>query len=475
MSSDTMPSETLPDATDAGFAIRVTDLSKHYMIYARPEDRLKQSIIPRLQRLVGQPSAKYYRDFAALNGVSFDVGHGETVGIVGRNGSGKSTLLQVICGTLQPSSGTVEVRGRIAALLELGAGFNPEFTGRENVYLNASILGLSREETDARFDAIAAFADIGQFLDQPVKTYSSGMFVRLAFGVAINVDPDILIVDEALSVGDEAFQRKCFARIEQIKDRGATILFVSHGTQTIVQLCDRAILMDGGEAILDGAPKLVTGLYQKLIYAPPERVAEIRAEIASGTAATAVADAVADAARPAVDLSAEQFDPSLVPHSTIEYAENGAAISNVRITNSAGVPVNTLIHGQRYSYSYECKFTTDRPVVAFAMLLKTTTGVEIFGQCSHGIGGGMAVRSDDDLAVTFTFTCLFLPGIYFGNAGTFINGAGDFEQLHRIIDATMFRVAPYLPERAIMGLVNMALSDEDGTLSEMSIRNTANA
>src|SRR5262245_22220073 len=206
-------------------AIRIRDVDKHYLIFARPEDRLKQMLVPRLQRLACRAQSRYYRDFAALTGVSFDIKRGETVGIVGRNGSGKSTLLQIVCGTLRPTHGTVEVNGRIAALLELGAGFNPEFTGRENVYLNAAILGLSRAEIDERFQSIADFADIGEFIEQPVKTYSSGMYVRLAFATAINVDPDILVVDEALAVGDEAFQRKCYARIEAIKEKGGTILF----------------------------------------------------------------------------------------------------------------------------------------------------------------------------------------------------------------------------------------------------------
>ncbi|RWI44037.1 MAG: ABC transporter ATP-binding protein [Mesorhizobium sp.] len=263
----------------SGVAVRVRDVSKHYVMFERPEDRFKQMVVPRLERLIGRPPRRYFRDFAALSGVSLEIGRGETVGIIGRNGSGKSTLLQIICGTLQPTSGSVEVNGRIAALLELGAGFNPEFTGRENVFLNASILGVPRKEMEWRFDDIARFADIGSFIDQPVKTYSSGMYVRLAFATAINVDPDILVVDEALAVGDEAFQRKCFARIEQIKDNGGTILFVSHGAQTIVQLCSRAILMDAGELILQGRPKTIVAQYQRLVNASPEAASEIRTGI----------------------------------------------------------------------------------------------------------------------------------------------------------------------------------------------------
>lgn len=208
-------------SSDTDIAISVRNVSKHYLMFKRPEDRLRQMIVPRLQRLAGRTPQHFFQDFAALRGVSFDVKRGETVGIIGRNGCGKSTLLQIVCGTLQPSSGNVEINGRIAALLELGAGFNPEFTGRENVFMNAAILGLSHAETEDRFDDIARFADIGEFVDQPVKTYSSGMYVRLAFATAINVEPDILVVDEALSVGDESFQRKCFARIEEIKQRAA--------------------------------------------------------------------------------------------------------------------------------------------------------------------------------------------------------------------------------------------------------------
>lgn len=235
-------------------AISVKDLHKHFLIFSRPQDRLKQMIVPKLQRATFLSPKKYYKEFAAVSSVSFDIKRGETVGIIGRNGSGKSTLLQLICGTLRPSTGSVIVRGRVAALLELGAGFDPEFTGRENVYMNATILGASRAEIDERFESIAAFADIGEFIEQPVKTYSSGMYIRLAFAVAINVDPDILIIDEALAVGDEAFQRKCFARLEKIQERGGTILFVSHSASSIVQLCTKAILLDAGEMILEGKP-----------------------------------------------------------------------------------------------------------------------------------------------------------------------------------------------------------------------------
>lgn len=228
------------------FAIRVTNLGKRYGIYEAPRDRLKQFILPRLQRLAGRPCKQYFREFWALQDVSFEVKRGETIGIIGRNGSGKSTLLQMICGTLTPTSGSIQTTGRIAALLELGSGFNPEFTGRENVYMNAAVLGLSKEEIDARFDKIAAFADIGQFMEQPVKTYSSGMYVRLAFAVIAHVDADILVIDEALSVGDAVFTQKCMRFIRSFRERG-TLVFVSHDLASVQNLCQRAIWLSDGQ------------------------------------------------------------------------------------------------------------------------------------------------------------------------------------------------------------------------------------
>ena len=242
-------------------AIRVENLSKCYQIYDKPRDRLLQGIMPRLQRMVGQQPKQYCREFWALKDVSFEVKKGETVGIIGRNGSGKSTLLQMICGTLTPTSGSIQTNGRVAALLELGSGFNPEFNGRENVYMNASILGLTSEEIDARFDDIVNFADIGDFIDQPVKTYSSGMFVRLAFAVISHVDAEILVIDEALAVGDIAFQNKCAQKIQFLKQQGASILFVSHDLSTVQIMCDHAIWIGNGRLMLEGSPVSVCQEY----------------------------------------------------------------------------------------------------------------------------------------------------------------------------------------------------------------------
>ncbi|KAF3891111.1 MULTISPECIES: ABC transporter ATP-binding protein [Nostocales] len=233
-------------------AISLENVSKCFKRYARPIDRLKEILLP---------GKAYAQEFWALRDLSFDVMKGETMGIIGRNGAGKSTLLQVICGTLTPTSGKVQVNGRVAALLELGAGFNPEFTGRENVYMNGAIMGLSKQEVDSRFDRIAAFADIGDFIDQPVKTYSSGMYVRLAFSSAIHVNPDILIVDEALSVGDLFFQAKCMARMRQMMDAGVTVLFVSHDTSAVKTLCRKAVLLNHGELIGYGLADTIVEQY----------------------------------------------------------------------------------------------------------------------------------------------------------------------------------------------------------------------
>ena len=442
-------------------AIRVNHVSKRYLIYNKPEDRLKQMFVPKIERLLGRPPRQYFRDFPAVNGVSFEVGRGETVGIVGRNGSGKSTLLQMICGTLQPTEGSVEVHGRIAALLELGSGFNPEFTGRENVFLNAAILGLTHEETAARYDQIVKFADIGEFIEQPVKTYSSGMYVRLAFAVATSVDPDILIVDEALAVGDEAFQRKCYARIDEIKARGGTILFVSHGAQTIIQLCDRAILMDRGESILEGKPKTVINQYQRLLNLSGEDAESLRERIkgmdgwAEPSESVREDAAVAPRANGAGAQEEAWFDPALVSQSQVEYESKGARIDNVRIVDAHGKRVNNLLLNHRYTLAYDVTFDQDAEFVAFAMYVKTIHGIEMAGQSSHPPGQGLSCLAGEVVEVALPFVCSFLPGAYFSNCGVYANGGGEFKQLHRILDAIMFRVAPIDPSYVRMGVIDI--------------------
>ncbi len=238
-------------------AIKVSNLTKVYQLYKHPQDRLKEALHP-LRRI-------YHHDFYALKDVSFEIKKGETVGIIGRNGAGKSTLLKMITGVLTPSSGEVTVKGRIASLLELGAGFNPDMTGLENIYLNGTLMGIENEVMDTKIEAILAFADIGEFIHQPVKMYSSGMFARLAFSVSINVDPDVLIIDEALSVGDMAFQLKCFKKFQEFQEQGKTILFVTHALDTIIRYCTRGIVIDAGEKICDDTSKEAVDIFKKVL------------------------------------------------------------------------------------------------------------------------------------------------------------------------------------------------------------------
>ena len=423
-------------------AIRVENLSKCYQIYDKPRDRLMQ--------MLARGRKQYFREFWALKDVSLDIKKGETVGIVGRNGSGKSTLLQMICGTLNPTSGNIQTQGRIAALLELGSGFNPEFTGRENVYMNAAVLGLAEEEIAARFDDIEAFADIGEFIEQPVKTYSSGMQVRLAFAVAINVEPEILVVDEALAVGDELFQRKCFSRIEAIRANGATILFVSHSGSAIVELCDRAVLIDAGEKLTNGTPKQIVSLYQKLLYAPADKYETIREEIRHINQDSGKAINIQSLLpqqennQSGQETVPEIFDPNLKPSSTIDFESHGAYIDAPAILTLANKQVNNLIRGETYRYTYTVRFTKSANNVRFGMLIKTLSGVELGGAASANSTQDslIYVEADSSYRVEFRFQCSLNAGVYFLNAGVMGDIAGCEVYLHRLIDIAMFRVLP---------------------------------
>lgn len=451
-------------------SIDVKGLSKRYEIYTQPADRLKQMILPKVRRWMRRADRTYFTEFWALRGVSFNVHSGETVGIVGRNGSGKSTLLQLICGTLTPTLGQMSVYGRVAALLELGSGFNPEFTGRENAYLNATVLGLSREEIDARFEDIVTFADIGEFIEQPVKTYSSGMYIRLAFAVAINVTPEILIIDEALSVGDEAFQRKCFARIDEIRDAGATVLFVSHSASAVVQLCDRAILLDGGELLMLGKPKQVIASYQRLLYAPSDKRASMRTKLLAHKNPDIEALSVEEIEEKG-DISpeaplitktnlsmAERYDLGLQPESTINYASHGAVIKDPHFINGQGQRVNVLIPGRDYIYKYTVEFNAPATRVSFGMMFKSITGIELFGMSSHAEGSAIdRVETGHRFDVEFHFQSKLLPGTYFTNAGC--NGCSDDGQvgfLHRIVDAAMFKIEVKETDRCKAGFYDLA-------------------
>lgn len=449
------------------FSIRVEGLSKRYEIYAQPADRLRQMILPRLQRAVRQPVRAWFSEFWALRDVCFEVRRGETVGIVGRNGSGKSTLLQMICGTLNPTAGNITVRGRIAALLELGAGFNPEFTGRENVRLSGLLYGLSERELDARFDAICDFAEIGDFIDRPVKTYSSGMYVRLAFSVAINVSPDVLVVDEALSVGDEAFQRKCFARIDRIRKGGATVLFVSHAAGTVTELCNRALLLDRGELLTQGSPKYVVSRYQKILYSPVAQYPSIRERIRAereadaissdedgkpgvpasdraGVGSIVVRDAIPDIARnPAADNidGSSFFEAGLIPKSTFRYDSNGASILDPHVETLDGRRVNILQSHCEYVYVYRVRFDRTVGNVRCGMLIKAVTGLDLAGCVTSWHGDDLPnVEAGSELEVRFRFPCLFAAGAYFLNAGVQGSIAGEDVYLDRWIDGAMFKV-----------------------------------
>ncbi|MEJ8322437.1 ABC transporter ATP-binding protein [Kosakonia sacchari] len=246
--------------------VEVNGVSKCYFIYANPKYRLLGPIANKLREITGFPEKKYYKEHWALKNINFAIERGDSVGVVGKNGAGKSTLLQMLTGTLSPTSGSIKVNGRVAALLELGAGFNPEFTGQENIYMNASILGLTKEEINARYDEIVSFADIGDFINQPVKTYSSGMYVRLAFAVAANIQPDILIIDEALAVGDIRFQLKCLKHMNALKDNGTTILFVSHSPEQVKRFCNKALWIDGGMIRASGSANDVCDRYNDFMY-----------------------------------------------------------------------------------------------------------------------------------------------------------------------------------------------------------------
>ncbi|WP_426203116.1 ABC transporter ATP-binding protein [Pseudomonas sp. TWP3-1] len=425
-------------------AIKVENLSKCYEIYDQPRDRLKQFIVPRLQGAVHLKRSQFFREFWALRDVSFEVKKGETVGIIGCNGSGKSTLLQMICGTLNPSSGTVQTNGRIAALLELGSGFDPEFSGRDNVYMNAAVLGVAREEVDQRFDEIAAFADIGSFIEQPVKSYSSGMVVRLAFAVQVMIKPDILIVDEALAVGDEKFQRKCFARMEELKNNGTSILFVSHSGPSIIEHCDRTLLLDHGVRLMYGAAPQAVRAYQKLIYAPETEYKRlVEAYLAADKSGEDIdlQKAVVERSVNSSEQATDAFDAGLVPETTAIYPTQGAEIKSFTIFDAEGRLVNVLQSGKTYQIQMAGHFDQDFDATFWGIHIRNVSGAVLTGQRFPEDGSYFEpVRAGSDFNVKFSFQMNLLPGTYFVGGGVWSNQEPNCA--HRIMDAIMFRVAP---------------------------------
>ena len=422
------------------FTIRVTNISKCYEIYANPRDRLKQFILPRLQHLAGKAPKQYFREFWALKDVSFEVKKGESVGIIGRNGSGKSTLLQMICGTLNPTSGSIQTNGRIAALLELGSGFNPEFTGLENVYMYASVLGLSNDEIDARFDAISAFADIGQFIDQPVKTYSSGMYVRLAFAVIAHVDADILVVDEALAVGDAVFTQKCMRFIRRFQENG-TLIFVSHDTASVQNLCKSGIWLKNGRTEQAGTAKSVSEAYLQYtlqeIYGDVTKLTSIK-PAANGDETTPETE------RPPTI----NYDAVASVHDNIDTAKGWktgqAEILSVSLTRLSPGQEGVFEGGERVRMTVRAKTheTLQNPIIGF--LVRDRLGQDLFGEntlpftnhVSTPIEAGMAFNG------VFEFRLPMLPNGQYAVMASVANGdLHSNVQYHWMHDALIINVS----------------------------------
>lgn len=359
-------------------ALGVENVSKQYRIYDRPADRLTESLSRgRLRR---------HKEFWALRDISFEVEGGTTVGIIGQNGCGKSTLLQIISGTLTPTHGRVWSHGRIAALLELGAGFDPEFTGVENVFMNASLMGFSRRETTRLFPYIERFAEIGQFIHQPVKTYSSGMYVRLAFAIAASVEPDILIIDEALAVGDAVFQHRCLRRIKELHDRGCTVLFVSHETAAVRALCDRAILLNAGRMIADGDPADVLNDYQRIVMERQEAYDVSTAEDA--------------------DMSSVEKEPRAPVHYTYRHGDGSATIINAELCDDSGRHVQIVDTGAPLTANVTVRFerAVEEPVIGF--LIRNRLSIHAYGTNTKEQQIRLAtVRSGEVVTVKFAFRC----------------------------------------------------------------------
>ncbi|MGN8886374.1 ABC transporter ATP-binding protein [Blautia sp. HCP28S3_G10] len=386
------------------FAIQVKNLNKMYKLYNKPSDRLKEALGFKV------PVREHY----ALHDVSFDVKRGETVGIIGTNGSGKSTILKIITGVLNPTGGEVVVDGRISALLELGAGFNMEYTGIENVYLNGTMMGFSREEIDARLQDILDFADIGDFVHQPVKAYSSGMFVRLAFAVAINIDPEILIVDEALSVGDVFFQAKCYRKFEEFKKMGRTILFVSHDLSSISRYCDRVILLNKGVKLQEGSPKQMVDMYKQLLVGQDPTKAEEKKD-------------------PDRENWNEKFQ---INPNMLEYGSKLAEITDFAVVDEKGRYTNTIEKGSSFQIKMRVVFheAIQEPIMAYTF--KDIKGTEITG--TNTMFEKMHVEHSgegDVCTVTFTQDMYLQGGEYLLSFGCTGYKDGDFTVFHRLYDA----------------------------------------
>lgn len=432
-------------------AIRVEGLSKCYQIYTNPADRLKQFIFPRIKRFLGKQSTPYYREFWALDDISFTVKRGETVGILGSNGSGKSTLLQIICGTLSPTGGIVQTHGRIAALLELGSGFNPDFTGRENVYLNAAVLGLSLDEINKRYDDIVDFADIGEFINQPVKTYSSGMVVRLAFAVQSQIEPDILIVDEALSVGDVKFQAKCFDRLRQLKENGTSILLVTHSSEQVVSHCTAALLLNKGQQIELGEPKRVVNRYMDLLFGKDSN--QTKDEPDTATSQTSKV--------PNIELShtADVF-ANRVGYNPHEYrwGDKKALILDYKLLANGEPYPSAISTGQKIDLILVVKFMAAifRPIMG--VTIKTKEGITVYGANSETLKQtdlSDAGTENSTIEMQISFMCDLAYGDYFISIGLASKHGEEVIPHDRRYDCIHMQVRPNI---TFFGLIDMKMS-----------------
>ncbi len=435
-------------------AIKVEHLSKMYQMYNQPQDRLKQFVIPKLQRLIGKPPKTYFREFWAMQDVSFEVKKGETVGIIGRNGSGKSTLLQLICGTLTPTGGSVQTSGRVAALLELGSGFNPEFTGRENVYMNGAVLGLSTEEIEARFEDIAAFADIGEFIEQPVKTYSSGMMVRLAFAVIAHVDADILVVDEALSVGDAVFVQRCMRFIRRFRENG-TLLFVSHDVGSVINLCRSTIWLHQGRIRDMGQTNSVTEAYlqytQQEIYGDKIQLSTIKKQDRTSLDKKSVQTTTKE---PLIDYSVKAEVINNLEEAR-GWRTNAADIIEVHLDHvgeglpgvfQGGEEVRMVIRARAHQ-------ELDQPIIGF--LVRDRLGQDLFGEntLQYTNLNPIRVNAESEFSAEFVFCLPMLPNGNYAVMTSVANGSLDENiQLHWLHDALIINVVSSKVRWGLVGI-----------------------
>lgn len=409
--------------------IQLSGIGKSFRIFNNNRDRLKHFVLKHF-------GFEWGREFWALNDISLSVKQGETVGIIGVNGSGKSTLLQVVTGILEATKGSVTLNGKVVSLLELGAGFSPEFTGRENIYFNGAILGLTKKEIMEKEDEIIGFSGISEFIDQPVRTYSSGMYVRLAFSVAAHLDAEVLIIDEALSVGDEAFVRKCYKRIDDFKRAGGTTLFVSHSLAAVTEISDRVVLIDHGQVVMEGSPRIVLNFYHKICNVNDMHRQTLCEKMRSGEYKE---DNISQNIMNAVQIN--DYDESLVSETLSTYGDGNVLILEPCIYSQSGTRVNVLKHGKNYTLTYKLIFNKEYQFFRVGMLIKTSSGIELSGYYKDiNTNENKKLKNKREYTVSFRFECKLNPGVYFSNIGVMEGITDASSYLARILDAYMFKV-----------------------------------